>query len=254
MADQDGDIQRFLLLTLQETADKEHISVFFPALEAIVTKNKERGRFNWYLDQNPKHTVQTYVEKVVHQYMAQHDYIEALQIHKSIPAWTALQEKSRILAYKYLYRWGFSGEESTLVADDVAQEACMEILFAHYPYDSNFDAWITVLVHNVCRKHAQRMRAEGKMQADLSHANLEIKALSSQAHELELKLSAAKEDVMGAIQQLSQIQQDVILSHYMMGKSLAGIADESGVPANVIHKRHHDALKRLRKILESSEH
>lgn len=215
-------------------------------LRAILEENEKRGRLQWYLDQNESHTIAGYVAKVMRQYDDEHLFIEALQHHKDIPAWLDVQEKTQGMAYRLLLRWGFTAGQCVAVSEDVSQDVCVEILFAHYPYDSNLTAWMSVVVLNVCRKYARQMRADEKNHADLEQADYELHEDSSQIRDFGLGLQAADDELNARISQLPPLQQEVILAHYYLGKSLAEIAEESGVPANRIYKRHHDALKNLR--------
>lgn len=223
-------------------------------LKAIIEENIKRGRLKWYLDQNESHTDAGYAAKVMRQYDDEHVYIEALQRHRDVPTWLDVQEKTQGMAYKLLSRWGFTTGQCLTVSDDVSQDACVQILFAHYPYDSNLTAWMSTVVLNVCRKYARQMRADEKRHADLEQADYEPHERSLQGRDLELELKATQDELNKAILQLSLLQEEVILAHYHMGKSLKEIAVEFGVAPNTIYKRHHDALKNLGKILGRDAH
>lgn len=249
----DENIEKSLASAIDEVARK-HSEAFARTIQAITAINLQRGRVHWRLEQSPEHTVCAYVWQVAAQYLAQHVYIESLQVQKAAAAWEPLQQKVQGRAYRLLLRWGFPREQSYAMTADITQDACLEILFAHYPYDCNFDAWLAVLVHHVCRKHAQRIRKEQKNMAALELIESASASLAYRTQQLELEFAVTKEKVMTALQQLSQIQQDVILARYVLGKSLAEIAMELDIAANTVYKRHHDALKKLRKILEPNEH
>lgn len=223
-------------------------------LKAIIEENIKRGRLKWYLEQNESHTEAGYAAKVMRQYDDQHVYIQALQRHRDVPAWLDVQEKTQGMAYRLLRRWGFTTGQSLTVSDDVSQDACLQILFAHYPYDSNLTAWMSTVVLNVCRKYARGMRADEKRHTDLEKAEYEPHEESSQARDLGLELKATQDELNEAILQLPPLQQEFILAYYFLGKSLPEIAEELGVSPNTIYKRHHDALKNLGKILGRNGH
>lgn len=223
-------------------------------LKAIIEENIKRDRLKWYLEQNESHTSAGYVAKVMRQYDDEHVYIEALQRHRDVETWLEVQAQTQGMAYRLLRRWGFTTGQSLTVSDDVSQDACVQILFAHYPYDSNLTAWISTVVLNVCRKYARQMRAEEKKQTDIEQADYESHEHSSHARDFGLALKGTQDALNEAISKLSPLQQDVILAHYRVDKSLQEIAAESGVSPNTIYKRHHDALKKLGKILGGDAH
>ena len=79
-------------------------------------------------------------------------------------------------------------------------------------------------------------------------------AYESSSNSLESKLKITPAELNEAIQSLTEIQQDVILGRYILGKSLAELSQKFGVTPNTMYKRHSDALKNLRKILGSTRH
>ncbi len=232
----------------------EHEAPVTDIIAMIIEQNRQRGRLRWYLDQNPMHIEQSYRALVAQEYEAQHRFIEALQVRKEPAEWQKLHERLQVMAQRLFGRWGFSSGLSQQMAADAAQDACLEILYAHYPYDFKFMAWVSVMLHHVCYKYAQQARADEKVQVDLEVTELDPKAAVAANQDIELELTAATQRASTAVAQLSRIQQEVIIEHYIQGKSLAEVAAVAEVPINTIYKRHYDALYKLRKILGGSEH
>lgn len=230
----------------------EHEAPVTDVITMIIEQNRQRGRLRWYLDQNPMHTEQSYRALVAQEYEAQHCFIEALQVRKEPAEWQKLHERLQVMAQRLFGRWGFSSGLSRPMAADAAQDACLGVLRAHYPYDCNFEAWTATLLRRTCLKYARSARADQKAQTDLEQAEFNWHATADQDIELELRASA--ERALAAVAQLSSIQQEVIIAHYMQGQSLPEIAAATGVSINTIYKRHFDALGKSRKILGESEH
>jgi len=223
-------------------------------LRAIVEENEERGRLNWFLTENKNHTIVKYVEKTMRHYDADHDHIESLQIGRDIQAWETTQQQVQQYAAKILIRFGFTNRLSTLAAEDISQDVCITILHAHYPYDCVMNAWIYVVAMNVSRKYARQMRLDQKKKTDIELAEYVLHENLHQLSDDALDLQATQAELNAAIRQLSQNQQDVIIAHYILEKSLAEIAEDLGISRNTLYKRHHDALKNLGKILGSERH
>ncbi|MCA9933938.1 MAG: sigma-70 family RNA polymerase sigma factor [Ardenticatenaceae bacterium] len=243
-----SDVEKDLTLAIQEVSQRYGETVAHK-VQTIVAINLQRER-KLSREHGQDHTVFVYVQHVSEQYLAQHEYIESLQVQKTAVAWNALQQKIQKRIYTLLLRWGFPSQQCRVLVPDIAQDACMEILFAHYPYDCNFDAWLSVLLFRVSRKHAQQVRKEQKKLEEVEISELVHHPRLTQTQPIELNM-AIIESLNGALQQLPVNQQDVVKSYYILGKPLPEIADEQGVSVNTVYKRHHDALKKLRKILES---
>ncbi len=218
--------------------------------EIIVTNDTgRRTRLAWYLRQHDQHTVEGYVRKVQRYYDAEHDFISSLQVARDEMVWADVQQQARGIAYRYLSRHNFHQHVCTLVSDDIAQDVCIQILSAHYPYDTVFDAWLTKICTNIGYTYVKQRWADEKRQADIELINYVSYENLQQTPHLCVILGVSESELKAAIQQLSLQQQDVIEKHYMQEISLADISKELGVDRNVLYKRHADARKRLRKIL-----
>lgn len=219
------------------------------AVHLIVLKNWQRRRLKKNLSQNPNHAARDYVFLVAQQYVGQHKYIEQLCLHKEAAAWEELLPQLQRLAYRFLSRWGFAPAQIKSVTADVAQDASIAILSAHYPYDCPFTAWLTTIVHHVSRKHAVQLWRSQKEETDLEKSKSRSAITLLKTELLVQEFAAWPEELTAALRQLSPLQQEVILAHYVQHKALDQFASESGVAPNTVYKRHHDALNNLRKIL-----
>ena len=248
MTNSTNDWQVAVAIALQDVENRWG-SQLAKKLEEIVQINEGRGRLNWYLDQSPKHTPEQYVAKIEHDYLQDHVYIESLQIHKHIHQWADLQQKLQQRAYRLLNRWNYSQEDCMRTAADIAQDACLEILHAHYPYDCEFDSWAAILVLNLSRKHARHLRVQQDAQTLFAMVKQDAESLPNPARSFEIEQHASRRDIADALQQLSSNLQIVILEYYFLGSSFPQIAKMHHLSVNAVYKRHHDALKLLRKIL-----
>lgn len=255
MTDLGGEFDSLLIMAIQEMVKGRSQKVAH-TLETIIKTNQKRGRIEWYLKQNPEHTVQAYVRNVGQQYDAQHEHIEALQIHRHEATWAELSVKLQTQAYFIFMKWGLGPQQSRLMAADAAQDACESFLFAHYPYDGSFGTWMTRLLYHACRKyikmrhHEQKLQQKIEVDTEAEHVDNSL----SPTHQDAVEWDITRKDILNGIQQLSPKQQDALLCHYFGGLSWEEIASISGVSPNTIYKRHHDAIYRVRKILGANEH
>ena len=65
---------------------------------------------------------------------------------------------------------------------------------------------------------------------------------------------ATRQLLLDAIEKLSENQKVVIWWFYFEGRPLPQIAEDLGINVNATYKRHFDALKQLRKILEEDKY
>ncbi len=223
-------------------------------LRVVVEENEKRGRLDYFLNESNHHTLCEYVKRIVHQYDEKHEYIESLQTGRDAHAWETVHQQAQLYATKLLMRFGFAKGLSSLVAEDISQDVCIIILHAHYPYDSDLNAWIYVVVVNVCRKYARQMRLDEKKKIDIELVEYVLHENLYQLSDTALDLRTTQVELNEAIRQLSQNQQDVIIAHYLLEKSLAEITEEVGISRNTLYKRHYDALRKLGKILGSDRH
>jgi RNA polymerase sigma factor (sigma-70 family) len=127
-------------------------------------------------------------------------------------------------------------------------------LASHYPYDCEFEAWACVVTQHVCYHYMEREHGSNAIDTiDLSKIEEWLESPGDELEEGSLNADVIRKDqLLGAIGQLSEARKAVIFLHYFEGQSLAQIAADLKLPNNTIYKRHFDALKQLRKILGSN--
>lgn len=220
------------------------------ALHAILRINEQRGRFCRYLRLNPQETAESYIAQLIAHFKNDHHYLDQVQRQKNSDIWEPLIEKIRQWSYRFLGRWHLDEAVRINYTDEIAQEAGLQIINAHYPYDCEFDAWACKITHHVSSKYMKRHGSS----AVLSEVNLSDVAEwfqgsgESLAPNLEDQF-ATRQFLLNAIDQLSENQKVVIWQFYFEGRSLPQIAEKLDINVNTIYKRHFDALKQLRKII-----
>ncbi|MFO7681522.1 MAG: sigma-70 family RNA polymerase sigma factor [Chloroflexota bacterium] len=222
------------------------------ALMPILRLNSQRCRPGKYLHLNQEGTIQTYILHVAGCYQADHAYLDQIQQQKNVDSWEPLLEKIRKWTYRFLGRWQLDEPTRIINTQEITQEAAIQILHAHYPYDCVFDAWACIISQHACSKYMQRHGTLPVIDAmDLSEADEWFGALDGSNPETEL---AAKQLLLNAVAQLTEKQKKVVWYFYFEGWPLPQIATHLQVNVNTIYKRHFDALKQLRKIFEENQH
>lgn len=225
------------------------------ALSPILRINEQRNRLCRYLHLNPQETIQTYVLQVAHYYEMDCYYLKQVQQQQNAEVWEPLMDKIRQWSYSFLGRWHLEEVTRMTYTFEIAQEAGLQITHAHYPYDCEFDAWACKLTHYVSSKYMQRHGSSPIIdEVDLAEVDerLQDRVQSTDANP-ELKF-AIRQLLVDAIEQLSNNQKVVIWQFYFEGFPLPKIAEDLDINVNAIYKRHFDALKQLRKILEEDKY
>lgn len=246
---------RFSLEQSLEQLRPELGDTLIDALYPILRINEQRGRLRYYLRLNPQESAQAYIFHVVHYYKTNHDYLDLIQRQKNSDAWEQLLIKIRPWIYSFLGQWHLDKATRMRYTLEIAQEAGLRIVRAHYPYDCEFDAWACKITHYASSKYMQRYKTSPVVEDfDLSDADEWLRNWADLSEDgLEEQLFT-KQLLLDAIEQLSEKQKHVILQFYFEGCSLSQIANDLHISANVIYKRHFDALKQLRKILEENQY
>ncbi len=225
------------------------------ALHPILRINEQRGRFSRYLHLNPQETAESYVAQVIAYYKTDHYHLDQIQRQKNSDLWEPLIEKIRQWGYRFLGRWHLDEATRISYTDEIAQEASLEIVRAHYPYDCEFDAWACKITHHVTSKYMQRHGSSAQLnEVDLADVAEWFQGSGeSLTPDLEDQF-ATRQFLLNAVEQLSENQKFVIWHFYFEGLPLPQIAKKLDVSINTIYKRHFDALKQLRKIIGVNQH
>jgi len=226
------------------------------ALKPILHLNEKRCRIHRHLKADPQSTLLSYIIGVANHYEADCAYLDQVQRQMSGEAWESLSDKLRHWAYSFLNKWSLDYSTRLLYTVEIAQEASLEIVRSHYPYDCDFDAWACTLTKNVSSKYMQHQPHNGVIDnVDLLEAEEWFSRIDEHAtlNGLEGEV-ARKQSLSDAIAELSDKQKELIWKHYFEGWPLSQIADQLGISVNAVYKRHFDALGHLRKILGSNTH
>ena len=219
----------------------------------VVMTNLELGRVHYFLDKQSYLGPVDYVWLVVEKHEKWHDYLVQIQEVRDHALWLPLYEKLQRWAFHYLSRKNFpqNGRTHTQHALDCATEAATRLLHARFPYDVDFDPWLSVLVQNVVRKHIEKEYRDGdKNPLSLDDSQVRPTVFTALALAPGNEKLALRLDLLAAIEQLaSPARQQIILLHYFEGYSLSQIASKLEKSENAVYKLHYDALKNLRKIL-----
>jgi RNA polymerase sigma factor (sigma-70 family) len=133
---------------------------------------------------------------------------------------------------------------------ECATEAAIALMDAHFPYDTEFDPWAHIIVHNTCRKYFRQGRRkstipeENLVDLDKTLDGMEDPAFGNQDYENDLT-----EDLSEAIAQLTGARRQVIEFIYFDELRPDVIAKNLGKSVGAIYSLLFNALQDLRKNL-----
>ena len=232
------------------------------AVTRIVWVNWERERVCNFLDGGKVDGPRAYVERVAERYEQWSDYVRALQEEKEREAWEEALEKFQRWSYHLLGRLDFpSNAVRYRESVDLATDAAVEVMGAHFPYDVDFDPWAYVLVRNIFYRH-MRDRLNGSRVPEEQLVNLEawdgwLRNLADEGAEARIYEGEEKaarererERLVAAVDELPPSEKEFILLYYFEGLSFGEIAERTGKSANALYQYHFRGLKRLRDALD----
>jgi RNA polymerase sigma factor (sigma-70 family) len=221
------------------------------SVHSIVEHNIRKGRLNVYLEGNLGCRPQEYVWLVTENYRQQYGKLYKLQIERSDEEWKPEFDKLQRMAFYFLLRHGFTpGDNTNSIATDYATEAAIALLNAHFPYDTAFEAWETVLLRQVCARQ-MRVNTRKSVVPDCQLVELEDSLLQyendpfsddEEAYKMQLELESLVEQLR------SDQQKQFIRWHYFDKLSLAEIEERLAINRNAIYALHFRAIENLRKI------
>ena len=227
----------------------------------LVVTNYERGRLNYFTDQNATGSAADYVQLVMAGYDSQHEYVTRVQVDRATDVWEPLFEQLQKWAYNLIRTRLQSNPHCERIEHAVAcaADAGAAIVNSHFPYDTAFEAWVYVLLSYTVNKHVRQLpgfnnKAEPEVvQLDMWPdwlSNLVDLSAEKELHQYELR-----EVLVQAIAELPAGQQEVItLLFHGRAHSYKEIAALTGRSLCALHKAKFDALESLRKILRESIH
>lgn len=225
-------------------------------IRTIIAANLDRGRVQRFIGDDIAR-VEKYVNHVVEQFQELSPLLHQLQVSQSTDAWLPLYEELQQWAYNFFLNKGFyPGQETKDVAIARATDAAVEILSAHFPYDTDFKPWAHVILQNTCRKFVRESTKKSiipqKQLSRFDKVEHLLSQISQENNRKKLQLEDIAEELREAVQQLSKSRRLVIEYYYFQGLSLPEIAEEMGKTVNAVYSLHFNALKDLRKILDQN--
>jgi RNA polymerase sigma-70 factor (ECF subfamily) len=124
-------------------------------------------------------------------------------------------------------------------ANDLTQEAMLAASrdLPRLRDPARFGPWLRRILINRCR-NVLRSRARHGIHAQLS---LDLGSRGSEIADAERRM-----EVRDGLVTLTDLQRAVVVLHYLLGLSLADVADTLGIPEGTAKSRLHQALTRLR--------
>lgn len=219
-------------------------------IKPILLSNLDRGRVQYFSDGKPGR-IRAYVWHVSQNFSSLNQYIHQLQIERSDTVWEPLIKRMQTWAYNFFLRKGSPADDHTRqTAIECASEAAIILLEAHYPYDTEFDAWAHVIVQNACRKHIHKAARKSAV-PDSGLVELEDELLDPEDPLLEVTTMRKESgrELVEALNQLSEARRTIIQSIYFDGLEPTDLAAKMGKTVGAIYSLQFNALKDLRKIL-----
>ena len=219
-------------------------------IKPILLANLDRGRIQGSMDGDPGR-IQEYVRRVAETFTALNPYLRQLQIDQSQEAWEPLYERMQTWAYNFFLRKGFTADENTReIAIECASDAALNLLSAHFPYDTEFDPWAHVLVQNACRKYIHK-NLKKSMVPDDKKVELDDELPDPSAPLLEFSALQKEfgEEMAHALDQLTEARRAVIHAIYFEELKPEEVAVRLGKSVGAIYGLQFHALEDLRKIL-----
>jgi len=232
-----------LELALSMLADRRG-AAFAALIRPILFENLKRSRIK---------ELPGYVNQVACRYDALNGYLHALQVVRSDQVWEPLLSRLQAWAFSFLGRWPLNPEARSRYSFDCADQAAVEMMAAHFPYDVEFDSWARESLQLVCLRRIEGLNKSKWFQLEISvdweeHDEWDLGESGYSDSNLEFNLGQTQA-VETAICSLPQRLGLVIRLHYYVGLSFAEISNLLQIPSGTVYKRHFDAKKRLARFL-----
>ncbi len=220
-------------------------------LSPILLANIKHGRFETFASDG-KAQLTDYLERMVNCYQQMHLYIDKVQIEKDDLVWIPLYSKISKWIFNLFLRKGFAAayiqEE---IVPELAQEASIQLLKAHFTYDTDFDPWAYMIVNDTCLKF---MRSLYKKSAVPFRATVDLdesveERLEDPRQRLENSFNENRSAIMEAIKKLPPERREVILQKYFYELPSEQIAEKTHRSIAAVYSMHFNAIENLRKIL-----
>jgi RNA polymerase sigma factor (sigma-70 family) len=258
MASEEG-IGREFERAFEELAQRRG-HIFAATIRHIVEINRQRGRVEAFLDGGPVTLAADYVCRVETYYDAQHEYVASVQLEKDISVWQPLFDKLQRWAYNLLRKRLQSNPHSERLehAVNCATNAGLAIVRSRFTYDTEFDAWVYVLLSYQVNKYVKKLPGfKGRREpeaVELHQWDDWLTNIPDPDAEKALSRYELHQWLDQAIARLPQGQRDVILALFSKEYTYGEIALRSGRSSNALYLTRLRAIQNLRKILSETDH
>ena len=228
----------------------------------LVKQNVDGGRFerlNAARARPRALTLTEYVDRVIEHVLREDARVQALE-QGDEGQWNRLRELFYRRACRKIQPYR-SGDEANTAAWDFAQQACLVVFEAPYPFDVAFEAWATTILNNLVLAHYTRSpdalnRLRPADSLDSPHPTEDgsdgfLGDLLANPHSLvPFEKIENLETLLKAVNQLSShAQRRVIIATFLEELDDAQIAEELGRGRQAIYNLRKRALGRLKQIL-----
>lgn len=148
-----------------------------------------------------------------------------------------------------VYSFAFHLTRSDLMAEEIVQEIFLRIWLHRRQLSDilHFNAWLNTLVRNLSYTWLRRMALEASILRDLQHRSGEA-SVDTQDN---LQIREYRRLLQQAIDDLPPRQQEIYLLSRREELSYAAIADQLGLSINTVKNHMKEALRSMRRFLES---
>jgi RNA polymerase sigma factor (sigma-70 family) len=246
------DIKNEIENTLQFVSEQKGHGIA-ARIQPILYTNLDRGRIQSFIEEDIS-LVRSYVLRVADEYIQLAPYINELQVKRATRVWEPLFNQMLSWAYSFFLKKGFrTGINTQEIATECATEAAINILHAHFPFDTEIEPWSCVIVQNTCRKYIRGatkksiIPQENIVDLDEMFSNIKDPSIQDQEYLRELR-----GDIIEAIAKLSDARRQVIELLYFNDLSPVEIASKMNKSVGAIYSLLFNALRDLRKILSKN--
>ena len=221
---------------------------FIKHVRSILLTNLDRNRPQRFIEGDIR-AVRDYVQRVIDGYQKYEYFIHRLLNEQAVEEWAPLAEKIERWAFWFLVHSGYQADLYTQeIAKECTNEAAIQILHAYFPYDTDFNPWARIIVNNTCRKYfrdkAKKSEVQEHQLVDIETVEhlLEAPAYDDRRHQYE--------DILEAVNSLSDLRRAVIMMTYFDEMSASEIAEKLGKNVSSIYSLRFYAIEELKKILD----
>lgn len=246
--------QKEIEQALEQVAQKYGV-LFASYIRPIINVNIEKGRLDYYLDNDETKTSADYVWWVVTHYLQESDRVNQIQQVRSEAVWVLLQGQLVSWAYHFLMRKGFThGVNTQMLAQEYASEAAIALLQAHFPYDTELDAWMQQIVIYTCCNQTEIWKRQQTNEKKMEDIIKDEKSINTHFNGLEHHVCSHEDNhvIWDAINDLPNPKmQKVIWLRYFADLSSQDIAEIIGSSYRYVDKLHYQAKLLLGKKLNA---